>query len=196
VNASEPQFRVRIELPLFLPEKLTLDAKFQGTVRTVRMTPLPDSVLGNPKAGQTYLCGRGVPDEKVFLLCDVHYCRIRFVRLLEDGRALFESRNFQDAGTGRTLLLTDGAGNRQMITTMIESQYMPNRYFLSEQPVTQLNTESGLTAAPVITSRADSSGKFLAAAEELCEGYCTVLEADGSIRKQYPFRPGGRFVME
>ena len=196
VNATEPQFSIRIELPLFLPEKLLLDAKFEGVVQTVRMTPVPDSVLGAPKSGQTYLCGRGVPDEKVFLHCDVCFCRIRFLRLLEDGRALFESRNFQDAGTGRTLLLTDGAGKRKMITTMIEPEYMPNRYFLSEQPVTDLDTESGLTAEPVITARADNCGKFLAAAEELREGNCTVLENDGSVRKEYPFKPGGRFIME
>ena len=195
VNAAGSQFSVNIEVPSFLSETVTLNAGFEDGVRIVRMSPSPDHVFGGPQKGQTYLCGVAKPYERVFLHCPVNFCRIIFVRLLEDGRALFESRNFQYAATGRTLLLKDSHGNRQLITTMIDPEYFPKRYFLSEQPVT-INVEGSVTAEPVMTVRADSSGKYLAAAEELREGCCTVLEADGSVRKEYPFKPGGRFILE
>ena len=165
VNAAGSQFSVNIEVPSFLSETVTLNAGFEDGVRIVRMSPSPDHVFGGPQKGQTYLCGVAKPYERVFLHCPVNFCRIIFVRLLEDGRA------------------------------MIDPEYFPKRYFLSEQPVT-INVEGSVTAEPVMTVRADSSGKYLAAAEELREGCCTVLEADGSVRKEYPFKLGGRRILE
>lgn len=196
VNAVQPKFEVRVELPLYLPETLMMDASFSGAVHMVRMSPVPDSVLGKPSADQTYLCGSSTPYDKVYLHCKMKYCSIAFMQQLPDGRALFESSNFLDAGTGRTLLLTDGAGNHELITTMIDSKYPPNRYFLSEQPLRCVKVSKGVSAEPVITVRADEHGKFLAAAAELQEGTCQMLGADGGIIKGYPFRPGGRFMMD
>lgn len=194
-NTEKTEFCVKIDVPLFLSETVTLNTGYEKEVKIVRMSPTPDRIFEEPKKGQTYLCGIGKPDENVFLHCPVNFCRIAFLRLLEDGRALFESRNFQDAVTGRTLLLKNNSGDRQLITTMIDPEYFPKRYFLSEQSIT-INTDNGVTAEPVMTVRADSSGKYLAVGNELREGYCTVLEADGSEREQYPFRPGGRFILK
>lgn len=173
-----------------------MNAQFKGYVHMVRMSPAPRSVLGNPSAGQTFLCGKGIPNEKVYLHCNVKYCQILFRKVLADGRALFESSNFLDAGTGRTLLLSDDAGNHELISTMIDSKYPPNRYFLSEQPLCRIKADSSITAEPVITARTDENGRFLAAAEELQDGVCKLLGADGSVQKEYPFRAGGRFMMD
>ena len=196
VNAAQPQFEVRVELPLYLPETLAMDAAFSGSVRMVRMSPKPDSVLGNPSADQTDLCGSSTPHEKVYLHCGMKFCTISLLQILPDGRALFESSNFLDAGTGRTLLLTDGAGGHELVTTMIESKYPPNRYFLSEQPLRTVKISKGIAVEPVITVRADEKGRFLAAATELRDGTCQMLGADGGVLREYPFRPGGRFILK
>jgi len=195
INAEKPVFQVRIQLPQYLTETLELSADFQDKVQVVRCSPVPKSVLGAPPANTTYFCGTGMTGEKIYLQCPVRYCQIRINKILPDGRALFESTNFLFAGTGRCLLLKDKNENCELVHTIVEKEYTPNRFFLSENPLQKITSEKDVTVVPVFCTRADAEGHFLAAAEDVEDGTGFLLYADGTKRQSFLYQAGGRVML-
>lgn len=195
VNAKEEKLHVRIELPQYLPETVEVPSVFRNKVQMVRCSPAPQTVLGAPPANTTYFCGKGQPEETVFLQCPVRSCQIRLNSILPDGRALFESSNFLFAGTGRCLLLESENGKRELVRTMVEKAYTPNRFFLSEQPLQQIESDKNVTVAPVFCTRADENGNYLLAAEEAADGTGILLRSDGTEQQSFSYQANGRVIL-
>ena len=136
-NVEYETFEIRIELPQFLPEVVTLTRKRDVKPCQIRCTPDPKFIVGNTETDTTYFDGTAEENELVFISCPVKYCKIKYVRLLDDGRALFESRNFLQAGTGRWIKLETESGKNLLVRTDTDTEYNPLRYFVTDHHLVQ-----------------------------------------------------------
>ena len=194
VNAQEKEINIHIELPQFLSEDFTVSAKSGYSVKMVRCTPEPLHILGAPPADMTYFCGKSEPKSRVYLLCPVKYCRIKAKERLEDGRILFESMNFLNAGTGRTVLLENGNGQSEFVRTEVDKEYSPKRFFLAKSE--KIESVENLHIRPVFSARTDAEGNFLVAVSEAEDGVCRVLDENKKLICESSYISGGRVILK